>query len=93
MTGERKRPQTLVLRSLKVMALGSPAATRQSLAERPGPVKRTCQPLGEIHGFAPLPRGRFALIVCNHRFAKDHRRPTRQRTTLIKQYLTMPVKN
>ena len=27
----------------------------------------------ETHGFAPLPRGRFAFIVCNHRFAKDQR--------------------
>jgi len=37
--------------------LGSPSATRQS-------------PWMETHGFAPLPRGRFAFIVCNHRFIK-----------------------
>jgi hypothetical protein len=29
--------------------------------------------IGETHGFAPLPRNRLALIVCNHRLAKDQR--------------------
>jgi hypothetical protein len=56
------------------------------------PSRKTLFLPGETHGFAPLPRGRFALIVCNHRFAKDHRRLLGQRTNLIKQYLTMPVK-
>jgi hypothetical protein len=29
------------------------------------------QPFGETHGFAPLPRGRFALIVCNRHLGKN----------------------
>jgi hypothetical protein len=33
----------------------------------------------ETHGFAPLPRDRFALIVCNHRLAKDQRRSAARR--------------
>ena len=31
---------------------------------------QTISGLAETHGFAPLPRGRFAFIVCNHRLIK-----------------------
>jgi len=41
----------------------SPSATRQSL--------QTPEMLEETHGFASLPRGRFALIVCNHHLEKN----------------------
>jgi hypothetical protein len=48
----------------------------------------------ETHGFAPLPRGRFALIVCNHRFAKEHWLAATEAATdtWIKQYLPKAVK-
>jgi hypothetical protein len=34
-----------------------------------GKLARSLMPV-ETHGFAPLPRGRFAFIVCNHRLLK-----------------------
>jgi len=59
---------------LKLLAfLRSPSATRQSSLEALPEILDT--PSAETHGFAPLPRDRFALIVCNHRLAKDQCRP------------------
>lgn len=45
------------------------SATRQSPDE--AECKKTHSPFTETHGFAPLLRSRFALIVCNRRFSKD----------------------
>jgi len=33
---------------------------------------RQSQQLDEIHGFASLSRDRFAFIVCNRQFPKEH---------------------
>jgi hypothetical protein len=57
-------------RVLKLQLYGSPSATRQSRR-----VERTASAAPETHGFASLPRGRFAFIVCNHRPLKERCRP------------------
>ena len=63
-------------RLTEVMAFSDRLRQPDNLSKERGSFTKTARfdtLFRETHGFAPLPRGRFAFIVCNHRFAKDHR--------------------